>query len=48
MLDSYGTCELVRTGRIALARGARTITDDGPFLTPVPQTTEPDAADTAA
>lgn len=48
MLDSYGTCELVRTGRIALGRGARTITDDGPFLTPVPQTTVPDAADTAA
>ena len=23
MLDAYGTCELVRTGRIALARGAR-------------------------
>ncbi len=26
--DSYGTCELVRTGRIALARGAGVITDD--------------------
>lgn len=28
MLDSYGTCELVRTGRIALARGASVITDE--------------------
>jgi acetolactate synthase-1/3 small subunit len=29
MLDSYGsTCELVRTGRIALARGSAVITDD--------------------
>jgi acetolactate synthase-1/3 small subunit len=43
MLDSYGTCELVRTGRIALARGADVITDDGPALTAVPE-----AADTAA
>jgi acetolactate synthase I/III small subunit len=30
MLDSYGTCELVRTGRIALSRGAGTITDELP------------------
>jgi acetolactate synthase I/III small subunit len=32
MLDSYGTCELVRTGRVGLARGAGVITDepDGP------------------
>jgi acetolactate synthase-1/3 small subunit len=36
MLDAYGTCELVRTGRIALARGAGVITDDGPALTAVP------------
>jgi acetolactate synthase-1/3 small subunit len=28
MLDGYGTCELVRTGRIALARGSSVITDD--------------------
>ncbi|HXW86849.1 MAG TPA: acetolactate synthase small subunit [Streptosporangiaceae bacterium] len=28
MLASYGTCELVRTGRIALARGPRVITDE--------------------
>jgi acetolactate synthase-1/3 small subunit len=28
MLDSYGTCELVRTGRIALARGSDVITGD--------------------
>jgi acetolactate synthase-1/3 small subunit len=28
MLDDYGTTEIVRTGRIALARGAETITDD--------------------
>jgi acetolactate synthase-1/3 small subunit len=27
MLEAYGTCELVRTGRIALERGSRTITD---------------------
>jgi acetolactate synthase I/III small subunit len=27
MLDSYGACELVRTGRIALGRGSATITD---------------------
>jgi acetolactate synthase-1/3 small subunit len=26
MLDAYGTCELVRTGRIALERGGHTIT----------------------
>jgi acetolactate synthase-1/3 small subunit len=33
MLESYGTCELVRTGRIALARGSAVITDDaGPAL----------------
>jgi acetolactate synthase I/III small subunit len=33
MLEGYGTCELVRTGRVALSRGAGTITDlglDGP------------------
>jgi acetolactate synthase-1/3 small subunit len=34
MLDTYGTCELVRTGRIALARGAGVITDmPAPVLT---------------
>jgi acetolactate synthase-1/3 small subunit len=27
MLEAYGTCELVRTGRIALERGSGTITD---------------------
>ncbi|HEY1620544.1 MAG TPA: acetolactate synthase small subunit [Streptosporangiaceae bacterium] len=27
MLESYGICEIVRTGRVALARGAGTITD---------------------
>jgi len=27
MLERYGPCELVRTGRIALARGSTTITD---------------------
>jgi acetolactate synthase-1/3 small subunit len=43
MLDTYGTCELVRTGRIALARGAGVITDDAPALTAVPE-----PADTAA
>jgi acetolactate synthase-1/3 small subunit len=30
MLDSYGTCEIVRTGRIALGRGAAVITDEAP------------------
>jgi acetolactate synthase-1/3 small subunit len=30
MLDSYGTCEIVRTGRIALGRGAVSITDEAP------------------
>jgi acetolactate synthase-1/3 small subunit len=30
MLDAYGTCELVRTGRIAVARGSATITDEAP------------------
>jgi len=43
MLDSYGTCELVRTGRIALSRGPSVITDDGPVLAAVPE-----PADTAA
>jgi acetolactate synthase I/III small subunit len=27
MLEHYGVCELVRTGRVAMARGADTITD---------------------
>src|SRR5271165_461117 len=44
MLDSYGTCELVRTGRIALARGASVITDETPALSAVPGATVPDAA----
>ncbi len=48
MLDCYGTCELVRTGRIALARGAGVITDEAPALTPVPGTAVPDAAQSAA
>ena len=29
-LDRHGTCELVRTGMIAIARGAGTITDEEP------------------
>jgi len=41
MLEAYGTCELVRTGRIALARGASTITDSGPSLAAVNGTTVP-------
>ena len=28
-LERYGTCELVRTGRIAMSRGSGTITDRG-------------------
>jgi acetolactate synthase I/III small subunit len=37
MLAAYGTCELVRTGRIALARGAGVITDEAPVaLSAVP------------
>jgi acetolactate synthase-1/3 small subunit len=34
MLESYGTCEIVRTGRIALGRGPAAITDE-PAVTPV-------------
>jgi acetolactate synthase-1/3 small subunit len=30
MLDNYGTCEIVRTGRIAIGRGAGAITDAEP------------------
>ena len=41
MLDAYGTCELVRTGRIALARGAGVITD-------APATADIGQAETAA
>jgi acetolactate synthase-1/3 small subunit len=39
MLEAYGTCELVRTGRIALARGASVITDEAPALAAVPAPT---------
>jgi acetolactate synthase-1/3 small subunit len=39
-LERYGTCELVRTGRIAVARGSATITDETPTLTAVPDRTE--------
>jgi acetolactate synthase-1/3 small subunit len=46
MLDTYGTCELVRTGRIALARGAGVITD--PSATAVPSNTASLEAETAA
>jgi acetolactate synthase-1/3 small subunit len=31
-LDSHGTCELVRTGLIAIGRGSGTITDEEPAL----------------
>jgi acetolactate synthase I/III small subunit len=34
MLERYGPCELVRTGRIALARGGATITDHVPAADP--------------
>ena len=43
MLDTYGTCELVRTGRIALARGAGAITDE-----PAPHDAASLVAETAA
>ncbi len=46
MLDSYGTCELVRTGRIALARGAGVITDQS--IAAVPNNTASLEAETAA
>ena len=48
MLDTYGTCELVRTGRIALARGTTVITDGSPALAPVFGSTIPDEAGSAA
>ena len=35
-LERYGTCELVRTGRIAMSRGSRTITDRGLSAAPDP------------
>ncbi len=35
-LERYGTCELVRTGRIAMSRGSRTITDRGLTVAPAP------------
>jgi acetolactate synthase-1/3 small subunit len=40
MLRAYGTCELVRTGRIALARGAATITDPESTTTEIAERTE--------
>jgi acetolactate synthase I/III small subunit len=46
MLDTYGTCELVRTGRIALARGASAITDQP--VAHVPDNTASLEAETAA
>lgn len=46
MLDTYGTCELVRTGRIALARGAGVITDQSAAA--VPNNTASLEAETAA
>ena len=35
-LQRYGTCELVRTGRIAMSRGSATITDRGLAAVDVP------------
>jgi acetolactate synthase I/III small subunit len=32
-LERHGTCELVRTGLIAIGRGSQTITDEDPALT---------------
>ena len=34
MLETYGTCELVRTGRIALSRGSGVITDEPEIAAP--------------
>ncbi len=36
MLETYGPCELVRTGRVALGRGRETITDGDTETAPVP------------
>jgi acetolactate synthase-1/3 small subunit len=44
MLGSYGICEIVRTGRVALARGAGTITDAGDQPASGPQATVGSAA----
>lgn len=44
MLQSYGICEIVRTGRVALARGAATITDAPAPAGTVPAGTTPLAA----
>lgn len=35
-LERYGTCELVRTGRIGMSRGSHTITDRGLTVAPDP------------
>ena len=43
MLESYGTCELVRTGRIALARGSETITGRAGTAAARPAVAEPAA-----
>ena len=40
MLGGYGTTEIARTGRIAVARGSATITDEAPALSAVPDRTE--------
>jgi acetolactate synthase I/III small subunit len=48
MLEAYGTCELVRTGRIALARGAGVITDEPPALAAVAEPAVPELAESAA
>jgi acetolactate synthase-1/3 small subunit len=44
MLDSYGTCEIVRTGRIALGRGPEVITDEADQPTATPRSTDQQVA----
>ncbi|HMG64524.1 MAG TPA: acetolactate synthase small subunit, partial [Streptosporangiaceae bacterium] len=44
MLDTYGTCEIVRTGRVALGRGPEAITDDHDQLSTTPRSADQQVA----